>query len=147
MDDKQQQFCTGLAKLDPEASFSLSADLYDLLELIDNEADISPAYTAIFDFIERHPDADMGNPGPLVHRLEREYPRYLPKLLDSLQSKPTDLILVMLNRVLNTTLSDQARTAYLAALKSVAEGNHTDAAIKEQASAMYQAHIESGDKP
>ena len=57
----------------------------------------------IFRFMEEHPDTDYGEPGPIVHFLERQIPSlYEAMLLKSVTNKPTCHTLWMLNRVINS---------------------------------------------
>jgi hypothetical protein len=75
---------------------------------------------AIFSLLERFPDGEFGSPGPLVHELEA-IPDYLPLLRDSLRRQPTQLTVWMVNRLLNTELSNDQREAWLAELRAAFE--------------------------
>ena len=144
MEDKLEQFCSELKKLDPEGSDGLVADLYDLVELIDEKDDISSVFETVFKFFEDYPDADVGNPGPLVHMMERRYPNYMFALLNSVRNNPTYMSVFMLNRVLNSDLSSEKRENYLELLKAAAFGDSEDEIMKENAQELYQYQTERG---
>ncbi len=126
MKNKLQQFCLGLENLDASENFGVIVDLYDLVELIKDEEDISAAFEPIFRFFEKYPDADVGNPGPLVHLMERHYSNYINALLSSVKSKPTYMSVIMLHRVLILGISDQARVEYIELLEAVATNKDSD---------------------
>ena len=83
------QFCNALDSLNPEKSDGLISDLYDLVDLLEGVNKISLIYDPVFRFFEKYPDADIGNPGLLVHLLERHYPDYVPTLIASVERIPT----------------------------------------------------------
>ena len=87
---------------------------------------------ALFALLERRPDADFGTPGPLVHALEglRTYPALLA---DSLHRQPTELGAWMANRLLNSPLSRDDRTAWLQRLTEVASHPRADKSVRESA--------------
>src|SRR5437868_2568461 len=78
------------------------------------------AIPAIFELLERFPDAEFGSPGPLVHELEA-IPGYELFLPESLHRQPTDLTVWMVNRILNSNVSDEQRNVWLAELRLVLE--------------------------
>ena len=136
------QFCNALENLNPEESDGLIADLYDLVDILEGENEITPIYEPIFRFLEKYPDADIGNPGPLVHLLESHYPDYLPTLLVSVEQAPTYNSLVMLHRIMNSELPKEDRARYLSLLKAVADSNTADKITKENAKECYEFQIE-----
>jgi hypothetical protein len=75
---------------------------------------------AIFRFFELYPLNEYGIPGTLVHLVEKFWPSYESVLLDSLARQPSRATISMMNRVLNSKLSDDARNSYTQALKQVA---------------------------
>ncbi|HKD26342.1 MAG TPA: hypothetical protein VKC66_10615 [Xanthobacteraceae bacterium] len=75
---------------------------------------------AIFSLLERFPDGEFGSPGPLVEEFEA-IPDYLPLLRDSLRRRPTHLTVWMVNRLLNTKLSNDHREAWLSELRAAFE--------------------------
>lgn len=73
---------------------------------------------ALFALMERHPGADFGSPGPLVHVLESQA-GYAGLLARSLERQPTELTAWMANRMLNSKLSRDDRGAWLKRLTVV----------------------------
>lgn len=87
----------------PEGHDDYVGYLYDLLDgPRDADAD-DTTFVEAFRFIERNADADLGTPGPLIQFLERFYPRYCARLVESVQRRPTLYTLWMLNRILNSS--------------------------------------------
>jgi hypothetical protein len=78
----------------------------------------SPVISAILGLIERHPEAELGTPGPLVHELEA-IPGYQPFLRESVLRQPTNLSVWMVNRILNSEISTGARSGWLDVLRTV----------------------------
>jgi hypothetical protein len=70
----------------------------------------------LFSVMERLPTSELGSPGPLVHTLE-SIPGYEKELIRSVHRLPTVLSVWMVNRLLNTMLSDDDRTKYLSLLQ------------------------------
>jgi hypothetical protein len=60
----------------------------------------------------------LGSPGPLVHELEA-IPGYEPHLRDSVLRQPTDLGIWLVNRILNSEISSDARSGWLQVLQTV----------------------------
>ncbi len=140
MKEKVTQFCEALFRLDAKSD-DFVGHLYDVASLLDGVSGISDAFDPIFSFIESHPRADFGSPGPLVHLLEKYYPNYEPRLVQSLENKPTSLTVFMLSRILNAPDGQKSRMKYLLLLKSVAENEDADQLTKERAGALYQAQM------
>jgi hypothetical protein len=78
----------------------------------------SPVISAILGLIERHPEAELGTPGPLVHELEA-IPGYEEFLRESVLRQPTDLGVWLVNRILNSEISIEARSGWLDVLRTV----------------------------
>ena len=131
-----EKFCKTLLSLDPKDD-ELIGHLYDVADLLEGISDISKAFDPIFGFIESNPDSDFGSPGPLVHLLEDHYPKYVPRLILSLQNKPTYIAVFMLSRILNSEHTQVIRDQYLSLLKSVASNENADLLAKEQAQDFY----------
>lgn len=94
--------------------------LYDLLENSPN-TDPNKFFHYAFLFIEKHKDSDLGNPGPLVHFIEKFYPQYINDLCASIERIPTYYTLWMVNRILNgnpdTSVKERLRTTLKNSLK------------------------------
>lgn len=76
---------------------------------------VAPALLAL---LERHPQADFGTPGPLVHALESQA-GYRDLLAASLERQPTELTAWMANRLLNSKLPRDERNEWLKRLTAV----------------------------
>jgi hypothetical protein len=111
---------TELSKFSPADEAANVGRLYEILDqLKDLSPDLrSPVIPAILGLIERHPGAELGSPGPLVHELEA-IPGYEPFLRDSVLRQPVDLSVWMVNRILNSEISPEARLGWLEVLRTV----------------------------
>jgi hypothetical protein len=107
------------------------------VEELDDEATV---FTEAFRFMERNSHAHLGMPGPLVHFLERFYPRYIEALKASVLRVPTMHTLWMLNRMLNSRLEGEARDSLKAALGAVSMNLSIEPAIREQAEYFLHLH-------
>jgi hypothetical protein len=77
------------------------------------------AVRPILQFMEEHPTIDFGLPGPLVHFTERFYGNgYEQELLLSIQRRPTQHTVWMLNRLINGTRDGATKRQYIAVLES-----------------------------
>jgi hypothetical protein len=75
------------------------------------------AVEPILQFMENHPDVDLGTPGALVHFSEKFYRHgYEEKLLESLSRKPVPHSIWMLNRLINGTKESATRQRYVDAM-------------------------------
>ena len=90
--------------------------LYALLEDFSAIQGRERAMSALFGLLERHPDAEIGNPGPITHELE-EIAGYRPCLKASLARVPTCKTVEMVNRILNSKLSAQERNEWMLELQ------------------------------
>ena len=101
----------------------------------------APVIPAIFRLIERHPEAELGSPGPLVHMLE-SIPGYEPFLRDSVLRQPVDLSIWMVNRILNSEISTSARSNWIAVLEAVLEHPLASREAQDVASSLlkHQGH-------
>jgi|SRR5471030_50595 len=78
----------------------------------------APVIPAILGLIERHPEAELGSPGPLVHELE-SIPGHESFLRDSVLRHPADLNIWMVNRIFNSELILGVRSSWLEVLETV----------------------------
>ncbi|VVE53205.1 hypothetical protein PAQ31011_04851 [Pandoraea aquatica] len=117
--DAIRNFEIRLLELNPrEDSFVLEVDKLVESVPLSCQASLIPS---IFRFFEKYPLEDCGAPGTLVHLTEHFYPGYKGVLLESLARAPSFNALLMVNRVLNSSLSAQEREEYFSALRAVAE--------------------------
>ena len=90
---------------------------------------VAPALLAL---LERHPQADWGTPGPLVHALESQ-PGYPESLAASLERQPTELTAWMANRLLNSKLPRDDRAVWLKRLTVVTSHPKAAASVRDSA--------------
>jgi hypothetical protein len=90
---------------------------------------VAPALLAL---LERHPQADFGTPGPLVHALESQ-PAWPQLLAGSLERQPTELTAWMANRLLNSKLARDERATWLKRLTAVASHPLAAAGVRDSA--------------
>lgn len=95
---------------------------------------------AIFRYMERFPTEDLGNPGPLVHYLEKSFPSYTPQLVASIQRRPVYYTLWMANRILNSTTDENTRRLLTDALRSACKHAVASDAERQQASEFLALH-------
>jgi hypothetical protein len=113
--------------------------LYDLAAELEAAPDRSKAIGSVFSFMERHPDADLGTPGPLVHFLELfSGPEYETPLVASLSRQPTPMTVWMLNRLINS-LRGSDRERYIEILRSLSSESNPNISVRERAS-RYLTH-------
>jgi hypothetical protein len=138
-----EEFERGLDALDPERDdFVLQAD-----ELVAGLApEIAPSvYEPILRFFESHPKAACGAPGTLVHHLEDYYPKYVVSLRESVHRAPSYNGVLMINRILNSSVSREERTEYLGILRSVVSNGTAPGEVRNMAKRFLdrQAQINS----
>jgi hypothetical protein len=90
---------------------------------------VAPALLAL---LERHPRADWGTPGPLVHALESQ-PGYPASLAASLERQPTELTAWMANRLLNSKLPPDQRAQWLKRLTVVTSHPSAGTGVRDSA--------------
>lgn len=134
-----EEFCERLASIDAEDD-EIMSHLYEVTDLLEEESEIADAFDSIFNFIEANSESDLGAPGPLVHLLEGHYPKYVPRLTESLESMATYTTVFMLSRILNSDLAPNIREQYLLLLKSVVGNENADSTAREQAKEFYEHH-------
>lgn len=126
------QFELGLFKLKPDDDdFSYKVD--QLVELVPEESRES-LIPSIFKFFEHHPLDECGMPGPLIHLVEDYYPKYRTILLASLQKTPNSSSILMINRILNSSLSQEERSEYIASLEAVMNNENVNQQLQEEVS-------------
>ena len=106
------------------------AALYHLLDPIEDRPEIiRQVLPELFDIFERHPDAELGSPGPIVHAIEDCPPReFVPELVMSLLRRPTPATLDMAQRCENSDLDGSLAEP----LAKVAADAHREARLREE---------------
>lgn len=100
--------------------------------LIAAGADLS-AVQPILEFMEEHPDADLGVPGPLVHFVERFWRKgYEDLLLHSVQRRPTAHTVWMVHRLFNGAREEGERERYWVGILSAATHPQADADVRQR---------------
>jgi len=96
-----------------------------------------PDFFALF---ERFPEAELGNPGPLVHTLEA-MGGYESQLRESIVRVPSIYTVWMVNRILNTELPDPTRQEWMKVLERVQDNTETSDDIRGEAANLLQYQI------
>ena len=138
METHLSKFVERLESLSPSEHEDIVSVLYELTEEIDNEKYVEKVIPNIFEFMERNPLADIGSPGPLVHLVEKFYPNYVEELKASIARKPTIHTIWMLNRILNSNLSESERTSFLQLLFKAQTNKQADQSAREEAKYYYE---------
>ncbi len=119
--------------------------LYRITDGFDNLKDKARVIPSMFSVIERCGEADLGSPGPLVHCIESlGYEHYLSQLVDSVRRKPTTLSIWMVNRILNSDISEAHRQQLLGLLRSVSISPAASASVAEKANGYLQHQARRG---
>ena len=116
-----ERFEEELLNLDPAADEYLHQ--IDMLLVGINEEYYENLIPSIFKFFEKNSLSDCGTPGTLVHLVEVFYPIYLPQLIDSINKKPSYNAILMVNRLLNSELSNTTRIELMYILKNIASNS------------------------
>ncbi len=118
-----------------EPSDDESDNVHRLNEIFDDFhvcADREEAVPEVFFLVERHLQAEFGTPIPLVRELEK-LPSYPRLLAASLERQPTELAAWMANRLLNSPLPREQRSAWIRQLIDVTTHPAATAAVRESA--------------
>lgn len=126
-------FIDRLGKLQPESAANPVGELYDVVEMIERMPDAPQAFPAIFNFLENHPNADHGAPGPLVHLIEKHRGTYEGQLFDSVRRAPMPTTLSMVNSLLNSDLQAGGRRMWLDVLVQVQRDASLAQEIRDEA--------------
>lgn len=134
---KYEEIVAGFRALQASDFDSMNVDarglerLAELTHALMNVPDKEKAIPELFSVMERLPDADLGSPGPLVHTLERLH-GYEGELVRSVRRQPSLLSVWMVNRILNTNLSDEARRSYIALLNEALAHPNAPETVREE---------------
>jgi hypothetical protein len=127
-----------LQSTDPRADLTEALD--SILEGAESSVDDTQTFEAAFRVFERHPLCDFGSPGPLVHWLERAYPKYISALAASIERRPTEHTLWMVNRILNAKIEAPTRASLIALLKAAANRADIEESTVLSAKEWLKAH-------
>jgi hypothetical protein len=83
--------------------------LYSLADEMENHPEGASIIPAVLRLFERFPDGEFGEPGPLVHAIEKYYRcGYENYLRESLQGNPTKRTLWLARRIVNAHDENEA---------------------------------------
>jgi len=126
------EFETELLKLNPtDDEFPLQVD--ELVEAVPEELHES-LIPSVFRFFEYYSLEECGMPGGLVHLIERYYPNYKQMLMESLRKTPSLSSILMVNRILNSNLSNGERKEYITALVELSNNATVHDELQKEAS-------------
>jgi len=114
-------------------TFELEGDYLTRLAKISDEvlASETPeeALDAMLGLLERHPDEEIGSPGPLIFAIER-CKGYEEKLVESVRRCPTSLTIWALYKLI------EKNPEFREALKEASQNEHASEQIREDASLL-----------
>jgi hypothetical protein len=91
--------------------------LYDLLDQLGDSQRDPDVRRELISIFERHPGADLGSPGPIVHSLEKApIDEHAELLAASLQRRATIMTIWVAERCFRSKLSERNRATLLEAL-------------------------------
>ena len=90
---------------------------------------------------ERHPDADLGSPGPLVHCIETvPMESFIPDLAESLNRAPSLMTLWMADRCLRSNPTSDQATVLCSAIRTIPEYDGASSELKSEATLTLATH-------
>ena len=99
------------------------------------------AVDPIIRLIESNPSIDFGNPGPLVHFLEKFGEKeYDEKLIESIIRTPSGHTLFMLNRIINSIEDDDKKETYINLFDTVIDSSTSSCDAKRVAQEFKAYH-------
>jgi hypothetical protein len=118
MSDRVTDVISALLEFKPSDDEIENVDtLYEIFDGFGDFPDGARAVPAMLSILERYPKAEFGNPGPIVHELEKIDDRVA--LRESLHRQPTVPTVWMINRILNSKISESEREMWVSELKRV----------------------------
>lgn len=114
-------------------------DIEKLCKDIDNIKIVEP----LFHVFENNPNFNFGNPGNLVRIIEKYYtnPSYEQELYKSVERKPTEYNLWMLNRLMNTFDEDRKRRG-IELLERIISDHNISEKLKDSAKDFLEEQTE-----
>ena len=110
------------------------ARLYEITDAINVDKIAAECVTEILAVFERHPDADLGSPGPLVHCIETvPMESFVPKIAKSLKRAPSLMTLWMADRCLRSNPTTDQAAVLVAAIKTIANFDGASSDLKSEA--------------
>lgn len=114
---------------------------YQSAEDLRTQINAHEAIVPIIRLMEENPKVDFGNPGPLVHFMEKyDAETYDIVVLESIQRKPTVFKLFLFSRIINS-VDEVKRQGYIRILKQLSEEMDTCDDVKTFANELIAHHI------
>jgi len=107
--------------------------LAELTDALMSVPEPEKAVPEMFRVMERLRDADLGSPGPLVHTMERWRGAYEHELVNSIRRCPSMLSVWMVNRILNSDLTDDTRRSHMLLLNEAPTHPTASEPVRESA--------------
>lgn len=101
-----------------------------LMQDLSKNDDAQTACEAMIKLLERHPDADFGGPGAIVHTIEDHTGHYEKFLFESLKRRPTDTTVMLLHRIINAEKEPSEIKRLLKIYKECAKHPMADKQVK-----------------
>lgn len=108
-------------------------DLEEKMNLLKQEGAGFELVKPFLEMMERHPLAEFGMPGAMVHFIEQFDPEYEDLLVESLKRRPALHTVWMLNRCMN---GNSRRETYRSLLKEIADRSDLEQEIRDSAQAF-----------
>ena len=129
MEILEQEIAKIEASIDKYDEADLSV-IYDSIDAITNAGYKSEAIEPLLQLLERHPTAYFGDPGAIVHFIEKFGGEYENSLVASVKRTPTSTTVWMLNRCIN---AGEHIEEFMGILKEIAGRTDVDKDIKKRA--------------
>ena len=110
-------------------------DSEDMISELEAEGAGLETAEALLGIMERHPLADFGMPGAMVHFIEGFYPDHLPLLIASVKRAPSLHTVWMLNRCINGA---EDKSGLLSVLKGVIDNEDADITVRDKAKEFFE---------
>ena len=118
--------------IDPD-DFDAVEKINKLMDELEKNSDASLACEAMINLLEKHPEFEFGTPGEPVHSIEEHSGHYEELLYQSLERKPTDMTVWMLNRIINAEKDEEAKKDQLKIMRKCAKHPQADKMAKDSA--------------
>lgn len=101
-----------------------------LMQEISKNDDGQMACEAMINLLERHPHADFGGPGAIIHTIEDHMGHYEKFLFESLNKRPADTTVMLLERIINAEKDPSEIKRLLKIFKDCAKHPLADKPVK-----------------
>jgi hypothetical protein len=146
MTPQAQDFLSRLEGLNPDTNDDLVGDLYDITDPLREDSSARQFLEAMLQFMESHPEADFGAPGPLVSIIEQHRGFYENLLAQSIARAPMYATLNMVNRILNSGLEDAERVKWLKPSSAFKLTQHFPRGFVNKRQSIWSSNVQTADK-